>query len=297
MQSLNFLGLDETGILPEQAEVLIQPIPYDSTTSFQPGTRFGPEALLQASRQVELWDEALQWEPFSRFRCLTLNEIPPNHRGPDFMAADIRAAVEPLRREGQLLAAVGGEHSITLPLVEALLKSHPGLVLCCLDAHADLRDTWEGSRFSHACVLRRIAELGLPIFHLGLRSLSKEEQEFLQESRGIRVYTSEEILLGRGLPRFKNDWGKLSSPDVYLSVDVDVFDPGLLPGTGTPEPGGLTWFSVLEAVRSITDHGTLRGLDLCELMPLPGSRQSEFIAAKLIFKILSAALYKKGAGR
>ncbi len=297
MQNLNFLGLDETGILPEQADVLIQPIPYDSTTSFQPGTRFGPEAVLQASRQVELWDETWQWEPFSRNRCLTLNEIPPNHRGPDFMGADIRAAVQPYRRFPSLLAAIGGEHSITLPLVESLLESHPGLVICWLDAHADLRETWEGSRFSHACVLRRIADLGLPIFHLGLRSLSREEQEFLQGHPGIRVYTSEEILLGQGLPRFKSDWGARPAPDLYLSLDVDVFDPGLLPGTGTPEPGGLSWFSVLEAVRVIADHGTVRGLDLCELMPIPGSRQSEFIAAKLLFKILSTVLFKKGAGR
>jgi len=297
LQSLNFLGLDETGILPEQADVLIQPIPYDSTTSFQPGTRFGPEALLQASRQVELWDEERRWEPFSRYRCLTLNEIPPNHRGPDFMAADIRAALKPYLQPRHVLAAVGGEHSITLPLVESLLESHPGLVLCWLDAHGDLRETWEGSRYSHACVLRRIAELGVPIFHLGLRSLSREEQEFLEGQPGIRVYTSEEILLGQGLRRFQSDWEARPAPDIYLSVDVDVFDPGLLPGTGTPEPGGLSWFSVLEAVRMIADQGTVRGLDLCELMPIPGSRQSEFIAAKLLFKIVSTVLFKKGAGR
>ncbi|MBI5584442.1 MAG: agmatinase, partial [Deltaproteobacteria bacterium] len=288
-----------TGILWEQADVLIQPIPNDSTTSFQPGTRFGPEALLQASRQVELWDEALQWEPFHRYRCLTLNEIPPNHRGPDSMAADIRAALKPYRRPAPLLTAIGGEHSITLPLVESLRENHPGLVLCWLDAHADLRDEWEGSRFSHACVLRRIAELGLPVFHLGLRSLSREEQEYLQDQRGIRAYSSEELLLGQGFKRFKNDLESRPDPDIYLSVDVDVFDPGLLPGTGTPEPGGLSWYSVLEAVRLISNHGTIRGLDLCELMPIPGSRQSEFIAAKLIFKILSMVLYKKekGAGR
>jgi agmatinase len=299
LQSLNFLGLEETGISWEQADVLIQPIPYDSTTSFQPGTRFGPEAILQASRQVELWDEALQWEPFSRYRCLTLNEIPPNHRGPDYMAGDIRAALKRDRRPAHLLAALGGEHSITWPLVESLRENHPGLILCWLDAHADLRDEWEGSRFSHACVLRRIAELGIPVFHLGLRSLSREEQEFLRDHPEIRVYPSEEILLGQGLQRFKNDLSAQPAPDIYLSVDVDVFDPGLLPGTGTPEPGGLSWFSVLEAVRLIADQGTVRGLDLCELMPVPGSRQSEFIAAKLLFKILSTVLYKKekGAGR
>lgn len=297
MPTLNFLGLDETAILPEQADVLIQPIPYDSTTSFQPGTRFGPEALLQASRQVELWDEGRRWEPFSRYRCLTLNEIPSNHRGPDFMAADIRAALKPYLQPRHIWAAIGGEHSISLPLVESLLEIHPGLVLCWLDAHGDLRDSWEGSRYSHACVLRRIAELGVPIFHLGLRSLSREEQEFLEGRAGIRVYTSEEILLGQGLQRFKSDLGTWTAPDIYLSVDVDVFDPGLLPGTGTPEPGGLSWFSVLEAVRVITDQGTVCGVDLCELMPLSASRQSEFIAAKLLFKILSSVLYKKGAGR
>ena len=293
MRSLNFLGLDESDVPPDKADVLIQPIPYDSTTSFQPGTRFGPEAILQASQQVELWDEALEWEPFSRYTCLTLNDIPPNHRGPDFMIRDIQARVGPLQQQNRLVAAVGGEHSITLPLVQSLHQSRPDLVLCWLDAHADLREEWEGSRFSHACVLRRIADLNIPIFHLGLRSLSREEQEFLQGHPQIQTYSSQEILLSEGLPRFKSDLGKFPHPNIYLSVDVDVFDPGLVPGTGTPEPGGLSWYSILEAVRLITGHGAVCGLDICELMPIPGSRQSEFVVAKLLFKILSQVLYQK----
>lgn len=278
---------------PEQADVLIQPIPYDSTTSFQPGTRFGPEAILLASRQVELWDEALGWEPFGHFRCLTLEDIPANQKGPEHMVRDIRDALRPHHREGRLVAALGGEHSVTLPLVQALRDRFPDLALCWLDAHGDLREEWEGSRYSHACVLRRIAEMNLPIFHLGLRSLSREEQEFLRERPDIRTYSSEAILLGDGLSRFAEDLGRRSGSSLYLSVDVDVFDPGLLPGTGTPEPGGLSWYAVLEAVRIIAGKGTLRGLDLCELLPVPGWRQSEFIAAKLVFKMLSHILFHR----
>lgn len=293
MRNLNFLGLDETGTFPETADVLIQPIPYDSTTSYQPGTRFGPEAILQASQQVELWDETLGWEPFTRFTTMTLPAIPPNHRGPEFMAQDIRAAVRPYHLSQRLVTALGGEHSITYPLVESLLENHPDLVVCWLDAHADLRESWEGSRFSHACGLRRIAELNLPIFHLGLRSLSREEQVFIQDRPNLQTYSSEELLSGAGLKRFRQDLRPLAGSSIYLSVDIDVLDPGLVPGTGTPEPGGLTWYPLLETVRIITASGFVRGLDLCELLPLPGCRQSEFIAAKLVFKILSQLLWSK----
>lgn len=293
MRNLNFLGLDETGAHPGTADVLIQPIPYDSTTSFQPGTRFGPEAILQASQQVELWDETLGWEPFSHFTTLTLPDIPPNHRGPEFMARDIQEAVRPYHLNRCLVTALGGEHSITYPLVESLLQNYPDLVICWLDAHADLRESWEGSRFSHACGLRRIAELKIPIFHLGLRSLSREEQEFIQNRPDLQTYSSEELLSAGGLERFQRDFLPWAGSSIYLSVDLDVLDPGLVPGTGTPEPGGLSWYTLLEIVRIITASGSVRGLDLCELLPIPGCRQSEFIAAKLVFKILSQLLWRK----
>ena len=195
MRSLNFLGLDETGMDPNAADVLIQPIPYDATTSFQPGTRFGPEAILLASQQVELWDEELAWEPFSRYSCLTLKDIPANQQGPEFMAGDIRERIKPYHRNGKLVAALGGEHSLSFPIVQSLQEEFPDLVVCSLDAHGDLREEWEGSPFSHACVLRRISELHLPIFHLGLRSLSREEAEFVRERPLIRTYSSREILL------------------------------------------------------------------------------------------------------
>jgi agmatinase len=294
LRFLNFLGLDMTGLDPTSADVLIQPIPYDATTSFQPGTRFGPEAILQASQQVELWDEELSWEPFSRYTCLTLKDIPANQRGPEAMVGDIRERIKPYHQNRKLVVALGGEHSLSFPIVQSLQEAYPDLVVCSLDAHGDLREEWEGSKFSHACVLRRIAELNLPIFHLGLRSLCREEAEFLREQPLIRTYSSREILLQEGLKRFTRDLADCGAANIYLTLDVDVLDPGLVPGTGTPEPGGLSWFSLLEAIRIINRQGTIRGLDITELMPISGSRQSEFIAAKLIFKILSYLLHKKG---
>lgn len=293
MQTLTFLGLDEGDLSSEKAEVLIQPIPYDSTTSFQPGTRFGPEAILQASRQVELWDEELSWEPMGQNRSLTLSDIPPNHRGPEYMVRDIQKALQPYWDQGKFILALGGEHTISLPLVRGVLERHPDLVLITFDAHGDLRDAWEGTPFSHACVLRRISELKVPVFHLGLRSLSGEEQAYLQAQDLIRAYTSREILRDNGLDRFQRELAGFSGRSFYLSLDVDVFDPGLVPGTGTPEPGGLDWFTMLQALRLVSETGPIRGADLCELMPLPGSRTSEFVAAKLIFKILSYNFYQK----
>jgi N1-aminopropylagmatine ureohydrolase len=293
LRTLNFLGLDETGISTETADVLIQPIPYDSTASYQPGTRFGPEAILLASQQVELWDEELGWEPMADKTCLTLPDIPSNHHGPEKMVLDIGQHLRPYWKQKKLIVALGGEHTIALPLIQGIQKSYPDLVTVVLDAHGDLRDSWEGTPFSHACTLRRVAELGCPVFHLGLRSLSKEEQIFLNGQSQIRYYPSREILFQNGLDRFRKDLAPLAGGNFYLSLDIDAVDPSLIPGTGTPEPGGLDWQHTLEALQIITGQGVIRGLDVCELMPLPGSRLSEFITAKIIFKLLSYLFYQR----
>lgn len=291
MRTLNFLGLDEAGLSPETADVLIQPIPYDSTTSFQPGTRFGPEAILQASQQVELWDEELGWEPMAHKTCLTLPDIPRNYHGPERMVGDIVDHLSPYWDQKKLIFALGGEHTITVPLVKGVKKIYPDLVVLVLDAHADLRESWEGTSFSHACTLRRIAELDCPIFHIGLRSLSKEEQAFLIGRPQIRSYSSQEILFQGGLERFQKELTSFHGQNFYLSLDVDALDPSLIPGTGTPEPGGLHWHHLLQTLRIISAQGPIRGIDICELMPLPGSCLSEFVAAKIMFKILSYLFY------
>jgi agmatinase len=292
LRTLNFLGLDETGLSPETADVLIQPIPYDSTTSFQPGTRFGPEAILQASNQVELWDEELGWEPMSHGTCLTLPDIPRNHHGPEMMIRDIFEKLRPYQKQKKMILSLGGEHTITVPLVQGVKLNYPDLVVVVLDAHGDLRESWEGSAFSHACTLRRIAEMECPIFHLGLRSLSKEEQEFLDKHPQIRSYSSQEILFKNGLNRFRNELSPMTGRNFYLSLDIDALDPSLVPGTGTPEPGGLSWYHLLEIFQIIVGQGPVRGADICELMPLPGSRLSEFVIAKSIFKFLSYLFFQ-----
>jgi agmatinase len=292
LRSLNFLGLDETGLSPETADVLIQPIPYDSTTSFQPGTRFGPEAILQASHQVELWDEELGWEPMSCGTCLTLSDIPRNHHGPEMMIGDIKAHLQSYRDQKKMILALGGEHTISIPLVQGVKQNYPDLVVLVLDAHADLRESWEGSSFSHACTLRRIAELDCPIFHLGLRSLSKEEQKFLSDQPQIHSYSSQEILFHNGLDRFRDDLSAMAGRNLYLSLDIDALDPSLVPGTGTPEPGGLAWHHLLEIFKMVVALGPVRGADICELLPLPGSRLSEFVVAKSMFKFLSYLFFQ-----
>jgi agmatinase len=292
LRTLNFLGLDETGLSPETADILIQSIPYDSTTSFQPGTRFGPEAILQASTQVELWDEELGWEPMAHGTCLTLPDIPRNHHGPEMMIRDIYTHLTSFREQKKIILALGGEHTITIPLVRGVKENYPDLVVVVIDAHADLRDSWEGSPFSHACTLRRIAEMDCPIFHLGLRSLSKEEQEFIDIQPQIRSYSSQEILFKNGLDRFRCDLSPMSGRNIYFSLDIDGIDPSLVPGTGTPEPGGLTWHHLLEIFKIIIGQGPIRGADICELMPIGGSRLSEFVIAKSMFKFLSYLFFQ-----
>ena len=224
--------------------------------------------------------------------CLTLPDIPRNHHGPEMMIRDIYEHLQPFRDQKKMILALGGEHSITVPLVQGVKQNYPDLVVLVLDAHADLRESWEGSSFSHACTLKRITEMGCPIFHLGLRSLSKEEQEFLNHQPQIRSYSSREILFNDGLDRFRKDLSALAGRNFYLSLDIDALDPSLVPGTGTPEPGGLGWHHLLEVFKTIVGQGPIRGADICELMPLAGSRLSEFVVAKAMFKFLSYLFFQ-----
>jgi len=283
-----FFDLDP--LPPKDAEVLFVPVPYEATTTYGGGTRGGPEAILAASRQVELWDEDNDWNPSQAIRLATVAEISPDANGPAAMLEKIKKRVKPWIAEGKILVTLGGEHTITLALVESYLTRYPDLTVVTLDAHADLRDKYENSPLSHACVMRRVWELGRPLTLVGVRSYSAAEYDF------IRVAPRLTLLKARNLrdPDYLNltleHLGRIRGP-VYISLDVDALDPGIMPGTGTPEPGGLTYYQALTILKAITERGPVVGLDVTELAPIPGHRVSEFTAARLIYKFLGY-LYK-----
>jgi agmatinase len=278
------------GAVPEPRDfdaslAVILPVPVDRTTSYVPGTRNGPREILQASTHMELWDEELGVDVHSvGLFTLPEMELPFGELAP-VMDEIRRVAAEVLSR-GKFLVSLGGEHSITPPLVAAAAAQHPGLHVLQIDAHADLRDSYMGTPHNHACAMRRSLEHAA-ITQVGIRSLSTDEA---RAAGGLNT-------------RIFYDWNMRDDPQwiervveslgdpVYLTIDVDGMDPAIMPATGTPEPGGLSWYEMLRLLRAVFTRRTVVACDVVELSPLPGLMAPNFLCAKLVYKMLA---YKYG---
>ncbi|MFZ5448552.1 MAG: agmatinase [Thermodesulfobacteriota bacterium] len=283
MAPINFLDL--RSLPAKEAEAVILPIPYEATTTYGAGTREGPEAILAASRQVELWDEDNNWDPAAAIRLATAPPILPEAAGPQAMLDKIKRVVQPWVSQGKFICALGGEHTITVALVQACQTRYPDFSVVALDAHADLRESYDGSKLSHACVMRRLYELGRPLTILGTRSYSKEEADLLRVAPRLKMFKARELDTPEGWEAALEYLKGIPGP-VYLSIDLDALDPAVMPGVGTPEPGGLTYRQVLTIIETLAQRGPIIGLDLVELTPIPGHRVSEFTAARLLYKAL-----------
>lgn len=272
----------------EGVDAVVLPVPYDSAVSYKSGAKDGPRAIIDASRQVELYDP--EWDvDCERLDVALLNEVEPDISGPEEMVAKTEAVYDAALEKAGFVLMLGGDHSLTTAAVRTVARRYEGsLTVVQFDAHADLRDKYQGSPYSHACVMRRAHELA-PIVQAGIRNVSKVEKDFMDES-GHPVFMAWDIA-------GKTDWiGRLVdslSDNVYITFDLDGFDPAVVPGVGTPEPGGLGWRDATEAIRAIGQSKNIVGADIMELKPLAGSHQSEFVAAKLAFKTLAAALLLK----
>jgi agmatinase len=269
----------------KEAEAVILPIPYEATVSYGGGAKEGPEAILAASRQVELWDEQYDWDPSQAITLATALPVFPEVSGPQAMLDKIRRLVQPWISQGKFIAALGGEHTITTALVQAAQTRYPDLSVVALDAHADLRDSYDGSKFSHACVMRRLYELGRPLTLLGTRAYSQDEYNLMRVAPRFKMFKATELHTAEGWQAALEHLKAISGP-VYLSIDLDALDPSIMPGVGTPEPGGLTYYQALTIIETLTRRGPIIGLDLVELAPIPGQHVSEFTAARLLYKAL-----------
>ena len=264
----------------ENAEVALLPIPYDLTTSYQAGTRRGPQAILDASLHVELYDDELESEPY-HVGIHTLPLLEPLASGPEEMGKRLEHATKQILKLRKFPIVLGGDHSITLGIVKALTAEHKTLSVLQLDAHADLRDSYQGTKYSHACAGRRISEIA-QLFQIGIRSLSLEEAQFMKRSKVTTVYAREVLRDSKTSQKVLN---ALSDP-VYITLDVDVFDPSIMPATGTPEPGGLDWLEVLALLRHVFENHRVVGCDVVELAPVPGIAAPDFLTAKLVYKLI-----------
>lgn len=286
----NFGGLDDAFSGLEGARAVVLPVPYDFTTSYQGGTRGGPRAILEASRNMELWDDELG--PTYRAGIHTLPELEPTALGPGAMCARVEQAVGWILDRGKLPVMLGGEHSLTAGAVRAAARRVPGLSVLQVDAHADMRDTYLDSPDSHACVMRRVREI-VPAVSVGIRSLGEEEAEHLR-AHPAPIWSVRQFRALRG------DWAPILdalSDDVFVTFDLDGLDPGILPATGTPEPGGLDWYEAVDLLRAVARRARIVGFDVVELAPLPGQVASDFLAARLVYRTLGLALASGPAGR
>jgi agmatinase len=285
---LNFGGLEPEHAALEGARAVVLPAPYDFSTTYQSGTRSGPRAILEASRNMELWDE--EAGPTYRAGIHTLPELEPTAEGPGAMADRVERAVGWILDQGKLPVMLGGEHSLTTGAVRAAAARVRGLSVLQLDAHADMRDRYLDSTFSHACVMRRVRER-CPAVSVGIRSMSEEEREHLDQ-HPVPMWSVRELRALGG--RFEPIVEALTE-DVFVTFDLDALDPGILPATGTPEPGGLDWYEAVDLLRAVAQRRRIVGFDVVELAPIPGQVASDFLAARLTYRMIGLAL-GRGAG-
>jgi agmatinase len=274
------------GTLPEaatfeSAKAVILPIPLESTTSYWPGTRNGPREILIASSHMELWDEEMNTDVHGiGIYTLPEMELPFDDMG-DLMG-EIRRVTAALVAHDKFPIILGGEHSITAPVVASVAAKHPGLSVLQIDAHADLRDTYMGTCHNHACAMRRVLEYAR-CTQVGIRSLSTEEAKAAPSLQTTIFY---DVSMRRDKNWIDRVVDSLADT-VYITIDADGMDPAIMPAVGTPEPGGLSWYEMLSLLRAVISSRRVVGCDLVELSPIPGMIAPNFLCAKLIYKILT----------
>ena len=283
----NFLGLDEESSKFETANVVILPVPYESTTSYGGGTQGGPGAIVEASRYIELYDQELDWEP-SEVGICTLPALALTGAGAEQAIRQLRESYDRVREAApdRFIIALGGEHSVSsapiLSWADALAKESRRLTVLQFDAHTDLRGEYEGSPYSHASVMHRIIDRA-NLVSVGIRALTKEERELERVRDDITIFFADDIHSGDA---WMDDVMSKLGDDVYITFDVDCFDPSLVPSTGTPEPGGLQWYPVLKLLRRVFTERNVVSADVVELAPIPGMSAPDFLVAKLIYKMI-----------
>ena len=281
----NFCGLQDEYTDYAKSKIVVVPIPFDSTACSSPGQRFGPDALIGSSAGLELYDEEIDFDVAHEVGICTTESMEPARANVEENNLRIKKTLEELLNDGKFIVTLGGDHSITYGILSAFnefSKDKPFSVLQ-LDAHADVSEDAEGSRFTHACVIRRAREEFTDnIVQVGLRSVSKDEIEYNQGNVFLAIDLRGENFQ-RKIPEIIS---RLKHDNVYITFDVDALDPSEMPSTGTPEPGGLYYYQVLDLLREVCKAKNVIGFDCVELMPLPGNDAPNATAAKIIYKLL-----------
>ena len=288
----NFLALPPNQSDLETAGAVILPVPYDSTTSFRTGSREGPAAIIEASAALEDYDLEMDLD-VAEIGIYTAPVLEPHLGSPELNVERVKQAVNGYLAPNRMVGVIGGEHSVTAGAVAAHKSSFPNLSVLYFDAHCDLRDEYMGTRWGHASGARRIHDL-CPLVFVGVRSMCEEERDYIRLSsrddgcHPISLFPcpiTDPVSLARHVTEKLTD-------EVYISIDLDVFDPSLMPSVGTPEPGGMDWYQVIGLIKAISEDHQIVGFDVCELAPREGPSSCSYTAAKLVYKIISYSKHR-----
>jgi agmatinase len=273
-----FAGIEEEFSLLDNANVVLVPVPYDGTSTYGKGADKGPEAIFDAAENMELYDIETDSEVYRKgvFVAPSVTE----DKSPEAMVDAVDDAISGYLQQDKWVTMLGGEHSVTIGALRAFRKKYPNLTVLQLDAHSDLRPTYEGSACNHACALHESSQMD-NLIQVGIRSMDSVELPFLNKDK---LFTSYDI---RSNPYWKEDVVNLLGDQVYITIDLDVFDPAIMPATGTPEPGGLLWNETLDLLKMVFRNTDVVGADIVELAPIHGLNAPDFLAAKLYYKLLS----------
>ncbi len=288
MTAHNFLGIPDEFSTFASSPYVILPVPYEGTVTYGAGTAYGPNAIIEASHEVELFDEELGVESY-RVGIHTSAPVTITTTGPEEQNEIVYRRCRDLLGAGKRFAILGGEHSISYGPVRACLEKYPELTVLQIDAHADLRDGYLGQRYSHAAVMRRIRDLTKRTISVGIRNFSIEEHDYIR-SDGVNIISAQSI---HADPQWIEKVAAQLAGDLYVTVDLDGFDPSLVPATGTPEPGGLLWYPTLELLRRAIGRCNLVSFDVVELAPIEGFHAADFLAAKLVYKMIGYDALKR----
>lgn len=281
---MNFAGLPNKYTEYDKARAVILPIPYDNTSTWMKGADKGPQAILEASVHLEYYDIETKSEPYRQGICtLAPMDCPPQ---PEDMVAAVHKKALQLFQDNKLVVGLGGEHSVSIGLIRAAREKYRDLSVLQFDAHSDLRDAYEGSNCNHACVMARVREI-CPFVQIGIRSMDISELERIDRDR---LVTARDIHY-HGI-NAAADALDLLSDNVYITIDVDALDPAFMPSTGTPEPGGLDWYMLIDLITRAAREKNIVGFDVVELLPNKHNRAPDFLAAKLVYRTLSVIFNK-----
>lgn len=291
IKKYNFLGIGNGFSSYDKSQIVILPVPYEKTVSYGKGTLLGPHKILEASHFVEFYDEELQRELCFDVGISTLKKLNTINLSTEKALRKINKKVLELLDDGKFVVTLGGEHTISQAPIKAFYERYNNLSVLQIDAHSDLRQTYEGTKYSHACVMARVAEFTNDIHQVGIRAQDISEAAYIK-SNNIKTYYMREIRAGKYSKNWQKKVAEKLKENVYITFDVDGFDPSVISATGTPEPGGLFWDETMELIKLIGKTKNIVGFDVVELAPSKCQKASDFTAAKLVYKLLNYAFQK-----